>query len=166
MAGMKEIGRRGRAGALVVLGTIALLTAGDLRARATSEPAGRIERIDLKTDEASTKVFVMLSRPLAFQVHELGAESAGTSARRLVLDFENAILAPTATTPVEVKDGIVQKIRTGQFTATTARIVLELAGDAHHAVDAYEAPPHVTVAVTSAPAVAPAKPPAADALGH
>ena len=115
------------------------------------EPPGRIERFDLKTDAASTKVIVMLSRPLAFKAHVFDGEAACKSTRRLVLDFENTTLAPEAASPIEVDDGLVQRIRTGQPMAGTARVVLDLASKAKHSVEAYEDPPHVTITITDSP---------------
>jgi len=138
--------RRRRAGALVVLGALALLALG-AAAYAADEPTGRIERIELKTDGAATKVIIMLSRPLAFDVHVLGGDTKQKSARRLVLDFADTTLAPEVTKPIEVASDLLRQIRTGQFDARTARIVLDLASGATHSVDAFESPPHVTVAL-------------------
>jgi hypothetical protein len=126
---------------------LALLAAGGFEG-ATADATGRIERIQLKTERDATKVIVMLSRPLAFDVRVLDAE-AQKSTRRLVLDFANATLAPEVVPPIAVEDGFVRQIRTGQFTATTARIVLDLASDTKHSVEAYESPPHVTIAIAA-----------------
>ncbi len=144
---------------LAACAMLAALT-GAVGADAAAEPPGRVESIQLKTEVSSTKVFIMLSRPLPFDVRVLDGDAARKSARRLVLDFENATLAPAAATPIDVKDGLVQRIRTGQFTASTARIVLDLASDTTHSVDAYETPPHVTVAITGPPTAAPPARPA------
>lgn len=138
------VGRR-RLGVLAALAVLVTLATGS-RADANTDAAGRIESIQLKTERDVTKVIVMLSRPLAFDVRVLAAE-AEKSARRLVLDFANATLAPEVIPPVEVGDGFVRQIRTGQFTASTARIVLDLASDTKHSVEAYESPPHVTIAI-------------------
>ena len=147
MGGMKRMNhRRRRAGALAVLGTLALLAAG-MRAHAAAEEAGRIERIELKADASSTKVTIMLSRPLAFDVHVLDGDAARKSARRLVLDFPDTTLGPEATKPIEVANDLLRQIRPGQFNTKTARIVLDLASDAKHTVDAFESPPHVTIAL-------------------
>ncbi len=147
MGGTKRLShRRARSGALVVLGTLALLAAG-MRAHAAGEAVGRIERIELKADGPSTKVIIMLSRPLAFDVHVFEGDAARKSARRLVLDFADTTLAPEATKPIEVTNDLLRQIRTGQFNARTARIVLDLASDATHSVDAFESPPHVTIAL-------------------
>lgn len=157
--------RRRRAGVVAVLGMLALVTGG-LRAHATAEPPGRIERIDLKADGSSTIVFIMLSRPLPFEVHVLDGEAARKNTRRLVLDFENTTLAPEAVPPVGVENSLVQQIRTGKFTVRTARIVLELASTTTHSVDAYETPPHVTIAIAGTTAEAPAAAPTPVPLQH
>ena len=138
--------RRRRVRALAVLGTLALLVTS-MRAHAADHAAGRIESIELKTEGPSTKVMIMLSRPLAFDVHMLDGDAAKKSARRLVLDFANATLAPEATKPIEVANDLVRQVRPGQFKADTARIVLDLASGTTHSVDAFESPPHVTIAL-------------------
>lgn len=135
-----------RTGALAMLGTLALLAVG-MRAHAAAETVGRIERIDLTPDGSSTKVVITLSRPLPFDVRVLDGEASRKSARRLVLDFTNATLGPEATKPIEVGNDVLRQIRPGQFNANTARIVLDLAGDTTHSVDASESPPHVTIAL-------------------
>jgi N-acetylmuramoyl-L-alanine amidase len=140
-----DLGRSGK-----VLAWVAVLSAlgSIVRATADAEPLGRIERIELKTESSSTKVFIMLSRPLAFHVRVLDGETVRKSARRLVLDFDDATLAPETTSPITVEDGLVRQVRTGQPTSGTARVVLDLATDAAHSVEAYETPPHVTIALS------------------
>jgi hypothetical protein len=123
------------------------MLAGVAVAHATADPPGRIERIEMKTEAASTKVFIMLSRPLPFEVRVLEGDAGRKVARRLVLDFANTTIAPEAVTPIVLDDGVVRGIRTGRFTASTARIVLDLASDGRHAVEAYESPPHVKIAI-------------------
>jgi hypothetical protein len=131
---------------------LTLMLAASARVHAADDGAGRIESIQLKTDAGATKVIIMLSKPLAFDVRVLDGDAARKSARRLVLDFANTTLAPEAVKPIPVDDGFVRQVRTGQFTASTARIVLDLASNTTHSVDAYETPPHVTVAIAgSAP---------------
>ena len=116
---------------------------------AQAEPAGRIESIQLKRDGSSTKVIIMLSRPLAFEVHVMDGEPARKSARRVVLDFSDAVLGSGLVAPIKVDDGLLQEIRTGQPAAGTARVVLDLARDAKPDVQAYETPPHVNVALAA-----------------
>ena len=134
-----------------MLCVLAVLTGG-VPGHAAAEAPGRIESIQLKADGAATKVIIMLSRPLPFEVHVLDGEPARKTARRLVLDFDDTTLGPETLAPIKVEKGLVQQVRTGQPTATKARVVLDLARNAKHDVQAYESPPHVNVAITDTPA--------------
>lgn len=145
---MRRITHRRRR-AVAVLGTLALLAAG-LCPLAAAEETGRIERIALEGDGSATKVVITLSRPIAFDVHVLDGDAAQKSARRLVLDFANTTLAPDAAKPIAVANDLLRQIRPGQFNARTARIVLDLASDTTHSVDAFDSPPHVTIALAGA----------------
>lgn len=139
MAGM----RRWRTGAHVALGTLVVL-ANALGAHAADVP-GRIERIDLVTDAAATKIVVTTSRPLVYDVHELAGDASRKISGRLVVDFQDTTLAPAAAKPIDVANDVLRQIRPGQFNARTARIVLDLAGETTHAVDASPSPPTVTI---------------------
>jgi len=176
--------RSGRALVLAIVGGVAALFAigrftftalatltllglvGVTEAHATAAAPGRIERVRYEADGSSTRVIIMLSRPVPYEVRVLGGESTRKSERRVVLDFSNATLAPTATSPIGVENGLLQQIRTGQFTARTARVVLDLASITKHSVEAYEDPPRVVIdiagtATSAAPTVAAAPPAAA-----
>ncbi len=128
---------------------LALVATADAR---TTDAAGRIERVRYEAHDTSTRVIIMLSRPLPFYVQVLGGETTRKTERRVVLDFSNATLAPEALKPIGVENGILQDIRTGQFNAKTARIVLDLASIRKHTVDAYESPPRVVIDIEGTPA--------------
>jgi N-acetylmuramoyl-L-alanine amidase len=161
---------------VLALGLIGVLSAGPSHAAKADRP-GRIERVRYEADDRSTRVIITLSRPIPFYVRLMNGEAARKSERRMVLDFSNATLGPGATSPVGVENGILQQIRTGQFNARTARVVLDLASVTKHTVDAFEDPPRVVIdiagtptagtptteAVTSGPASAPAAPPSSSA---
>lgn len=143
--------KRGRsiAPTLVVLGTLGLLVTG-LAPDAVAETEGRIEGVALESSGGSTKVVISLSRSLIYDVRELDADPAKKIGRRLVVDFADATLAPEAAKPVAATSDVVRNVRTGQFNAHVARVVIELAGDAPHAVDASDSPPRVTVSLGGA----------------
>jgi N-acetylmuramoyl-L-alanine amidase len=143
--------RRRRPWTLALLGLLtSLAVCGS--AHAVAQRPGRIERVRYEATATSTRVIITLSRPIPFYVRILGGESTRKSERRLVLDFSNATLAPEALTPIGVENGLLQQIRTGQFNARTARVVLDLASITKHSVDAYESPPHVTIDIAGTPA--------------
>ncbi len=63
----------------------------------------------------------------------------------MVLDFSNAKLGEDAVQPIGVEDGLLKQIRTGQFNARTARVVLDLASVTGHHVEMLDDPPRVVV---------------------
>ena len=151
--------------ATLAIASLILVVAGVVDAHAVAAKPGRIERVRYESDGGSTRVIIMLSRPVPFEVRILGGESARKSERRVVLDFSNATLAPAATAPIGIENGLLQQVRTGQFTARTARVVLDLASITKHSVEAYEDPPRVVIDIAGTPAptapvaAAPAPPP-------
>ena len=160
---MATTDRRRRGVRIATLGLAMTLAVVGLAEAAAVRP-GRIERVRYESDAGSTRVIIMLSRPVPFEIHTYAGEASRKSARRIVLDFSNATLAAEATKPVGVENGILQQIRTGQFTARTARVVLDLANVTKHSIDAYEDPPRVVIdiagtPVPEAPTVAAAPPP-------
>ncbi len=153
MTGTEKVSHRWRRRAtLAVAGTLACLAIGN-RAHAGADTAGRIERLQLEGNGPSTKVIIALSKPIAFDIHVLDADAAKKTSRRLVLDFPDTTLGPEATKPIAVGNELVRQVRAGQYNAKTARVVVELASDAKHSVDAFETPPHVTIAFGGAATV-------------
>ncbi|MEB2284036.1 MAG: hypothetical protein B6D46_01985 [Polyangiaceae bacterium UTPRO1] len=143
--------RRDRRCAFLALAALCTVAAAADATAAAVRP-GRIERVRYEARDDSTRVIIMLSRPLPFEVRVLGGDSARKSQRRVVLDFSNATLAPAATAPIGVENGFLQQVRTGQFNARTARVVLDLASITKHSVDAYESPPRVVIDIAGRPA--------------
>lgn len=111
---------------------------------AAAAPA-RIERVRYQADDHNARVIVMLSRSVPYEVTVLPGERTRGSERRVVLDFSNAKLGAEATRPIGVEDGVLKQIRTGQFTARTARVVLDMASVTGHHVSALDDPPRVVV---------------------
>ena len=139
-----------------------------------SNATGRIERIAVEGTGSATRVVIALSRPLTYDVKVLDGDTTGTTARRLVLDFSDATLGPEVTKPIAAASGVLRQVRTGQFDAKTARVVVELASDAPHTVEASTSPAAVTIFLGDASAAdagtptAPplAAPPPADAAAE
>lgn len=136
------------AGTLFVVG---VLVGGVARVSEAAAAPARIERIRYTADGGSARVVVILSRRVPHQVLVLAGEQARGSERRLVLDFSNARLGPGAVQPIGVEDGLLKQIRTGQFTARTARVVLDLASITGHKVWTQDDPPRVVVDIVGSP---------------
>ena len=140
-----------RAGWRVLAPAVAMVVLAAALADAAPARPGRIERVRYEADGSSTRVIIMLSRPVPFEVRVLAGEASRKSERRVVLDFSNATLGRGAADPIGVENGLLQQIRTGQFTARTARVVLDLASITKHTVDAYEDPPRVVIDIAGKP---------------
>jgi len=124
---------------------------GLVRPTAEAAAPARVERVRYQADEQSTRVIVLLSRSVPYEVSVLPGEPTRGSERRVVLDFSNAKLAEDAMQPIGVEDGLLKQIRTGQFTARTARVVLDLASVTGHHVTMLDDPPRVVVDIEGRP---------------
>ncbi|MBI3768062.1 MAG: N-acetylmuramoyl-L-alanine amidase [Deltaproteobacteria bacterium] len=117
-----------------------------------------VERVRYIADDHSTRVIVLLSRSVPYEVRVLPGEATRGSERRVVLDFSNAKLGAEAAAPIGIEDGLLKQIRTGQFTARTARVVLDLASVTGHHIVELDDPPRVVVDIAGRPTVASASP--------
>ena len=129
-------------------------TRGLVRPTAEAAAPAQVERVRYQADQQSTRVIVLLSRSVPYEVTVLPGEASRGSERRVVLDFSNAKLGADATAPIGVEDGLLKQIRTGQFTARTARVVLDLASVTGHHVTALDDPPRVVIDITGKPVAA------------
>src|SRR6266404_5348268 len=125
--------------------------AGAERVAAPAADAATVERVRYFADGHSTRVIVLLSRTVPYEVTVLPGEKSRGSERRVVVDFSNAKLGAEAQAPIGVEDGLLKQIRTGQFTARTARVVLDLASVTGHHVEAFDDPPRIVVDIEGKP---------------
>jgi N-acetylmuramoyl-L-alanine amidase len=85
-----------------------------------------VERIRYIGTASYSRVVVDLSGPAEYQLVPVSAEGGASPPDRLVIDVAGAKIGPEAREPLEVGDAILRRIRTGQYTLDTARIVLDL----------------------------------------
>jgi len=71
-----------------------------------------------------TRVVVKVTEPVLFSEHLL--EKMGNHPRRLYIDFSNSHIPPEACNPVPIQDGLLKRVRVGQFTRDTVRVVLDI----------------------------------------
>lgn len=108
-----------------------------------SPPAGAVdlrtlERVDYTSVEGYTRVVISLSGKTEHQLFTLPADQAGGHPPRIVIDFPSADLSPQAPRSLPIHDGLLKRVRTGQFNPTTARVVLDVERlDEHHAFALY-----------------------------
>jgi N-acetylmuramoyl-L-alanine amidase len=118
--------RRAHVGRMATLAIAALA--------ATTAPAATptpfvVERIRYIGTLSYSRVVVDLSGPAEYRVLPVSADGKSAPPNRLVVDVAAAKVGPEAREPLEVSDSMLRRIRTGQYTLDTARIVLDLARD-------------------------------------
>ena len=107
------------------LGTV--LLAGVIPfAFALSPPRPALEEIRHTSVPDYTRVIITLSAQAGYNHFRVAANPAHGRPPRIVIDFSSARIAPRLRVPIPVDDGLLKRIRTGQFSPTTARVVLDL----------------------------------------
>lgn len=71
-----------------------------------------------------TRVVIMASGPVNYK--EVLLKETANSPRRLYIDFKKSYIEPRYRTPVPIEDGLLRRIRTGQFSPDTVRVVLDI----------------------------------------
>ncbi|GAB6190271.1 N-acetylmuramoyl-L-alanine amidase [Desulfocastanea catecholica] len=71
-----------------------------------------------------TRVVIMASDPVNYQ--EVLLEETNNTPRRLYIDFKKSYIEPQYRSPVPIEDGLLRRIRTGQFSPDTVRVVLDI----------------------------------------
>jgi N-acetylmuramoyl-L-alanine amidase len=126
---------------------------------ALAAPAS-LEFIGVGVGSAATQIAVRLSRDASYTVKALPA--ADDRPHRLYVDFTDTKLAPGAGSERPVSTGAVRQVRTGQFTTSTARVVLDLRGHTAYRVETQRNPFRLVIHLenpTTAVAQEPAAPP-------
>lgn len=145
--------RRGLAPLLLA----AALGAGAPGARA--EP-GRIRDVRHWSYGAYTRVVVELTRPVETVVQELPADPATGAPPRLFVDLPGIAVGRTRDEPIPVHDGLLRRIRIGQHTVRSTRVVLDLERWERHRLLRLAGPDRIVIDVFG-PRAAPAGPTAA-----
>ena len=73
-----------------------------------------------------TRVIITLSAKADYHHFTVPVDRAHDRPPRIVIDFSPARIGPNTSTPIPIHDGLLKRIRTGQFSPATARVVLDL----------------------------------------
>lgn len=71
-----------------------------------------------------TRVVIMASGPVTYR--DILLEETANTPRRLYIDFNKSYIEPQYRAPVPIEDGLLKRIRTGQFSPDTVRVVLDI----------------------------------------
>jgi len=99
---------------------------------------GYLEFIGATARPASAEVTIALSKPAPYIVKTLPADASNPY--RVYIDFEETKLGPGAFRERPLTTGPVLRIRTGQFTPTQARVVIDLKEQMPHVVTVQHKP--------------------------
>ena len=78
------------------------------------------------SDAAPTRIVIDLDQTVTYQGHLLREDIARKKPSRLYIDLAAAKLSPNIKQPISVEDGLLTRVRAGQHTPNTVRVVLDL----------------------------------------
>ena len=108
-----------------MLGVVLLASVAPF-AFALSPPRPALEEIRHTSVPDYTRVIITLSDRADYRHFRVAADRDHDRPPRIVIDFSSARIDPQLRAPIPVDDGLLKRIRTGQFSPTTARVVLDL----------------------------------------
>lgn len=97
------------------------------------------------SSENYTRIVIKASDPVTYKEQLL--ERSGDRPRRLYIDFFNSYIEPKYRSPVPIEDGLLKRIRTGQFTSDTVRVVLDIESISNYKVFSLPDPFRVVIDV-------------------
>ncbi len=100
-----------------------------------------------------TRVVVQTSGPTTYREKLL--EQIGDQPRRLYIDFQNSYIEPRFRAPVPIQDGLLKRVRTGQFSPETVRVVLDIESISDYKIFSLPDPFRVVIDVRGKPKQAP-----------
>ena len=92
-------------------------------ASSTTQQA-QIEPVKYWSSDDYTRIVIPATAAVSFTSTLL--EKRGSQPRRLVVDFNQSVLAANAQPPLSIEDGLLKQVRTGQYAAGTVRVVLDI----------------------------------------
>lgn len=92
----------------------------------------RVTGIRFVTSKNYTRVTMDLSHRVRFEAHRLKDDATQGLPPRVYIDVFGARLALPSKEPLPVADGLLQQVRTGQFSPDTVRVVLDMASVADY----------------------------------
>lgn len=83
-----------------------------------------VQPIEHWSSDNYTRIVIKTSRPVSYREELL--EKVGEQPRRLFIDFDKSYIEPKYRAPLPIKDGLLQQVRTAQYTPDTVRVVLDI----------------------------------------
>ena len=87
-------------------------------------PPATVSPVKYWSSDDYSRVVIQTSRPVSYTSKLL--EKDGDQPRRLYLDLASSHIAPQHRKPLPIEDGLLKKVRAGQFNNNTVRVVLDI----------------------------------------
>ncbi len=97
-----------------------------LKNSTAAEPRALVTGIRHWSSEDYTRVVIDLSRKASFEHHLLKKDPSKKKPRRLYIDISTASIDKNLERVIPINDGLLKKVRTGQHTKKTVRVVLDI----------------------------------------
>jgi len=111
-----------------------------------------VQPVEHWSSDNYTRIVIKTSRPVSYREELL--EKVGEQPRRLFIDFDKSYIEPKYRAPIPIKDGLLQQVRTAQFTPDTVRVVLDIESIQSYKIYSLPDPFRVIVDVHGQPAAA------------
>ena len=103
-----------------------------------------------------TRVVISTSGPVTYREELL--EENGDRPRRLYIDFLESYIEPRFRSPVPIEDGLLKRVRTGQYSTDTVRVVLDIESISSYKIFSLPDPFRVVIDVRGKTSSAPGSP--------
>ena len=111
-----------------------------------------VERVDWQSSSEGGRVVVRVEGPVHYSTHAASADPGAGLPPRAYVDLSPAQIGPRLSRdPIEVGDGVLRRIRVGQFDPQTVRIVVDLASPAVFDVRTAERPARLILGLAARP---------------
>lgn len=99
---------------------------GESQSYATHSGPTELTAVRYRSSDDYTRVVLDLSQETSYRYQILDPMPQIGKPHRLYIDLENTLLGPSVSREVNIADGILRRVRTGQNTPVVSRVVLDL----------------------------------------
>jgi N-acetylmuramoyl-L-alanine amidase len=113
------------------------------------DPAGpaRLTNVRYRTSDDYTRIVLDMTKSAGFETHELPPDPAHKKSHRMFVDLAKTRLAKGVQNEINIDRGFLRRVRTGQNTPDTARVVLDFTEKKKYHVFALENPYRIVIDV-------------------
>jgi N-acetylmuramoyl-L-alanine amidase len=122
-----------------------------------SQQYAMVKEIRYWSGASHTRIVIDLDKEVAYKDHLLKEDITLGKPPRLFIDLTHAKLSPQLKEPIPIEAGILKRIRAGQYTPNTVRVVLDLDSVADYKIFPLSDPFRIVIDVLGTPPPTPQK---------